>query len=320
MRAGMDVWPVYGGLVLGLVCTGCGEFRNHNTGQVRREPPPRAEVKPPPNLRITTPPAAPTADPIPTTPPAGSPVQRAAATQPAPPAPADADPQAALRRLRDAAAERYAAIDSYIVRLQRREQVGDKDKPLEILHVKFRKQPWSVHLKWIGPGEGQGREVVYVKGQYEDKLHTRLAAGDMPLAPAGKRIALAPDSPFVRSASRYPITEAGVGALIDRFGQLAEAAAKGDPRAGSVKYLGWVSRPEFQAPVEGVEQVLAPGAEPLLPRGGRRQVFFDPKSGLPVVVATQDDKGKEVEYYCYDRFQYPVKLDNDDFNPDKLWK
>jgi len=27
-----------------------------------------------------------------------------------------------------------------------------------------------------------------------------------------------------------------------------------------------------------------------------------------------------VEYYCYDRFLFPVALDNKDFDPDELWK
>ena len=38
------------------------------------------------------------------------------------------------------------------------------------------------------------------------------------------------------------------------------------------------------------------------------------------LVITRDETDHEVEYYCYDHFQYPVKLDDDDFNPDKLWR
>jgi len=40
--------------------------------------------------------------------------------------------------------------------------------------------------------------VIYVKGRHENKIHTFAAAGDMPLMPAGRRIALAPDSLMVR--------------------------------------------------------------------------------------------------------------------------
>ena len=38
-----------------------------------------------------------------------------------------------------------------------------------------------------------------------------------------------------------------------------------------------------------------------------------------MLVVTYDNRNQEVEYYLYDRLQTPVKLDGDDFNPDKLW-
>jgi len=211
------------------------------------------------------------------------------------------------------AAERYASMDSYIARMRRREQVNGKDNPEEVLLFKFRKQPCSVYLKWLG-AQSKGREVVYVKGRYEDKIHTYLADGDMPFAPAGKIIALPPDSIFVRSSSRHTITDAGIGSILDKFGKLAAQAQRG----GNLKYLGLQLRPEYDTPLESVEQSIAPGQETLLPRGGRRQWYFDPASKLPVLVITWDATGHEVEYYCYDRLEYPVRLDDDDFNPAKL--
>jgi hypothetical protein len=134
--------------------------------------------------------------------------------------------------------------------------------------------------------------------------------------PAGKRIALSPDSPLVRSSSRHSIHEAGIGVLIEKFGGLLDATEKGDNRYGAVRYLGLVKRPELEAPCEAAEQEIRPGSEALLPRGGRRLWLFDTVSKLPVLMTTRDETGHEVEYYCYDRFQYPVRLDNDDFNPD----
>ena len=63
--------------------------------------------------------------------------------------------------------------------------------------------------KWEETGE-----VLYVRGQHGDKLHILTAANDIPFTPAGRHMALAPDSILVRSASRYPITEAGIGNLL----------------------------------------------------------------------------------------------------------
>src|SRR5262249_61956774 len=118
-------------------------------------------------------------------------------------------------------------MDPYLVRLPRREAKGGKLSPEEIMLMKFRKEPFSVYFKWLGE-EGKGREVVYVKGRYEGKLHPLLAAGDMPLAKAGSRMALAPDSFLVRSACRHPITQAGIGSTIPPLAAVPETQT---PRA-----------------------------------------------------------------------------------------
>src|SRR5262249_11018132 len=148
--------------------------------------------------------------------------------------------------------------------------------------------------KWLGT-EATGREVVYVKGQYESKIHTLLAAGDMPFMPAGKRISLDPDNALARSSSRHSINEAGIGFLIEGFGNLVAAAEKTDRRAGTLKYVGPIQRPEFETLCEGVEQTIAAGAEPQLAHGGRRLWVFDAASKFPVLILTQDDTGHEVE-------------------------
>jgi hypothetical protein len=230
-----------------------------------------------------------------------------------------AAPGDSVRRLHQLATGRYATMDSYIARLTRREQVNGKNGPEEIMLFKFRKEPWSIYFKWLGE-TGKGREVVYVKGQHENKIHTLLAAGDMPLMPAGKRLALPIDSSLVRSACRHPITEAGIGASIERLGTLLSATERGDKTAGTLTALGPQARAEFRRPAEVVEHVIPAGAEPELPRGGRRQYWFDPETNLPLLVIARDEKDQEVEYYRYDKLLFPVKLDADDFDPDKLWK
>ena len=93
-----------------------------------------------------------------------------------------------------------------------------------------------VRLVWL-EGEAKGREALYVKGRYEDKLHTLLGPNDGNLLyKAGSHIALAPDSALVRSSSRHCITEAGVGNLIDHFGAHVVANEKGDTRRGALAY------------------------------------------------------------------------------------
>jgi hypothetical protein len=228
---------------------------------------------------------------------------------PIPQPPSPSEDSLPLRQLCRLAEQRYAAVNGYIVRLRRRERIGGKNQPEETILLKFRREPWSVYLRWLGKGDGP-RELVYVKGQHEGVIHTLTAAADG--GTAGRHVKTAADDPLVPARSRYAITDTGVGPLIERFARLVEAA-------DGLKYLGPVARPEFDAPVEAVQQLIPPGAEPDLPKGGQRFWFFDTASRFPVLVVAQDEVGGEVEYYCYDNFLFPGRCCDDEFDPERLW-
>src|SRR5262249_40516470 len=153
----------------------------------------------------------------------------------------------------------------------------------EVLLFKFRKRPWSVYFKWLGK-EGHGREVLYVKGRHQDKIHSLLAAGDIPFMPAGKRMALAPDSLLVRSACRHPITAAGIAASIERLAAVQSAVERGDRKNGTLALLGPLNRPEFDRAVRALVHTLPPRLDPSLPKGGKRTYYFNPTTGLPSLI------------------------------------
>lgn len=239
--------------------------------------------------------------------PAAAPAQPATA---APSAPAT-DPAAKVREIYALAAQSYAGIDGYTAQLRRREVVNGDDKPEELMLFKFRKQPWSVAFKWIGP-EANGRELVFVKGRYNNELHTLLGPGEkIPFMP--RKMSLSPDSPFVRGRSRHDINEAGIGHIIEQFGGQLNS-----PQAHLLRYAGTVKQAEYPQPLDTIEQTIPPGGEPQLPRGGRRLISYDPVSHLPVQVVTRDDRNRQVEFYLYEHIQFPVALTDNDFNPERL--
>jgi hypothetical protein len=287
---------------LALLLAGCGDLAQHRQRGIDGQ---GAPPTPAPTLRIPDPPA---------------PIASQAPDRPSiVPAKAEVPAASAARALYQKAAQKYRTMDSYIMRLRRREVVGGKARPEELMLVKFRREPWSVYFKWIGK-EGKGREVVYVKGRPGNEIHTLTAAGDVPFMGAGQRFSISADSALVKARSRYPITEAGLGTTIRKFGAIVDGVEKGETRQGTLKYLGRVQRPEFADMVEGVEQTVPPQSDPLLAGGGRRWWYFDTALGLPALIITHNETGREVEYYCHDHIQTPVRLDDDDFNPDKLWK
>jgi Protein of unknown function (DUF1571) len=222
---------------------------------------------------------------------------------------------ARMRQLHAEAVAEYTTLNAFTARLTRREQVNGKDGLEEVIQFQFRKQPWSVHMTWVGK-QYQGREVIYVQGQYDDKIHTLLAPGERGLLPF-KKIALPPDDPKVRERSRHRITEAGFGHMIEGFGQVLDGTQRGDPGLGSLTYLGPQFRPESSTPLESVEQTIPPGVEQALPGGGIRLWFFSPENHLPILMSTRDQNGHEVEYYWFDGVQ-PAQLGNADFDPERL--
>jgi hypothetical protein len=242
--------------------------------------------------------------------------------QPPPPPKPDSPPTAAedpLQRLARRAAERERELNSYQVRVRRKETINDKDQPMEYILFKYRRAPLSIHCKWLGE-EANGREIVYVTGQYDDKIHILTGKGD--LLGVGRQMALSADSPLVLAKLRYPITEAGFGSAAVRFIQAVEGFSRGAPNAGTLKYMGEQSRPEIKAKgqIVGVEHTVPPNVEAGLSKGGLRYYYFDESVGMPVLIVTFDHNRHQVEYYHFDLLQSEIGLDDADFDPAKLWK
>src|SRR5262245_56767931 len=91
-------------------------------------------------------------------PPPEAPPVSAATPPTAPATPAAPVVKKTAQQLYQEAVARKGDLDSYIVRLTRREMVGGNAQPEEVMLFRFRAKPWSVYFKWLGKA-GQGREV-----------------------------------------------------------------------------------------------------------------------------------------------------------------
>ena len=228
-----------------------------------------------------------------------------------------------MKRLHLNAVNTYSKIPAFDARLTRRETINNKSNPQEVIHFMFRKEPYSVRLKWIGT-EGQGRDLVYVQNQHGNKMHIQPTRQDSFPLPA-MRMAFLPDDRMVRSKSRHDIREAGINDAIRQIGTTLDQVAASPAQRSRLRYLGQVTRPEFVAKMEGIEVTIPPRTEPLLPQGGKRVMFFDTAADsqsvhLPVLVIAHDHEGKEVEYYCFDRMSTNLRLTDADFDPEVVFK
>jgi hypothetical protein len=250
------------------------------------------------------------------------PVERARAVSVDPPA--AENNMESLRRLHQRALDRFNQMEGFECRLTRRETIGSRAMPEEVLEYKFRREPYSLHIKWVGL-ENKGRELIYVAGKYDGKVQILTGKGEGLLVPSGKRVARLPTDSDIRSKSRFDIREGGMGMSIDWFGRVLAIMEKDPAQADRLRYLGLKPRhPEREHGLEAVEETIPPNWEPLLPKGGRRTTFFDPDPaspsfGLPILIVTIGDTGREVEYYWFDQLK-PIQPTDADFDADRLWK
>jgi hypothetical protein len=105
---------------------------------------------------------------------------------------------------------RYAQIHDYTCTFMKRERIEGRLTSQHVMAMKLRTRPGSVYFKFQTPN--RGREAIYVQGKYNGKVIAhdvgigKLLAGTMHLDPRGS---------MAMEDTRHPITEAGIGSLID---------------------------------------------------------------------------------------------------------
>jgi hypothetical protein len=105
-----------------------------------------------------------------------------------------------------------SAIRDYSCVFVAHENMTGKGAEDQIIHMKFRQQPFSVNMVWARPASMATQEVSYVQGKNDNKLRVKnpgllKIAGFMSIDINDKR---------TKEHSRHTILEAGIGNLIDR--------------------------------------------------------------------------------------------------------
>lgn len=119
-------------------------------------------------------------------------------------------------------------IQDYSCLLIKRERVQGRLGEYHYMYAKVRNSraevggaavvPFSVYLRFLGPDDLKGREVLYVAGQNEGRLVARKGG----LRFASVTTELDPSSELAMRDNRYPVTEIGLENLVRRFVEVAE--------------------------------------------------------------------------------------------------
>ena len=217
--------------------------------------------------------------------------------------PADV-PAGELLRLLDLADKQYAQIQDYTSTMVSRERVGEVLRPQERVLLKFQR-PFKVYMRWLD-GPSKGREGLFVSGAHDDKFLVSEPRGIQRLFTA----ALEPTDRRVMEQSRHPVTDIGIGRLLEFVGESTRRAA----RNGVLRAIDRGTVESAGRRVRQVECVLTQGA-----RDGyyayRALLGFDEENHLLVRAVVYDWTDQLVEDYAYNDLRLNPGHTSRDFDP-----
>jgi len=133
-----------------------------------------------------------------------------------PPTPAEpALPMDTPIRLMAEAQQAFQGVRDYSCLFVKRERIQGQLGAENLIDMRVRTQPFSVYLHWLGPANLAGQEACYVAGANNGQLRVHSTG----LAGAVGFVSVATNDPRVMQNNRHPITDAGLGHIIEIYGQ-----------------------------------------------------------------------------------------------------
>ena len=204
--------------------------------------------------------------------------------------------------------DRYTSVSDYTCTLFKRERISGKLIPAHIMAMKVRTKPQSIYLRFQQPASG--REAIYIAGRHGGKVlahdvgFNKLLAGTLALEPTSSR---------AMDSCRHPITEAGIGPLLDTVSK--RWAVELNPNETVVKFADMLVGEQHCAMVESTH-----------PKKARDFLFYrvrlyiNKELGLPIRFEAYDwPKHKDAEpelaeEYTYTDLKLNVGLSDLDFD------
>ncbi len=218
------------------------------------------------------------------------------------------DGEADFLRLLARAESGYADVHDYTTTMLSVDRVKETLEPEHQVLLKFQR-PFKVYMRWLD-GPGKGREGLYIAGANDGKFILAEPEGIAKFFVAR----LDPSDPRVLERSRHPVTDVGIGRLLEIVGDNTRRAVREKVPRVHDRGLAEVAGRR----VRQVEVVLPkdPGAGYY---GYRITLSFDEQHHLPIRVVVYDWSDRLVEDYTYSRLVLNPGLTASDFdiaNPD----
>ena len=218
-------------------------------------------------------------------------------------------PVSKARRMIADCQAKYAGIRDYTCTFVKRERVEGRLAAPHVMHMKARSRPNSIYFRFHKPNKG--REAIYVAGRHGGKVLAhdvglgRLLAGTMNLDPNGS---------MAMEDCRHPITEAGIGALIETIAK--RWAIELSPDESEVRFDPHMTiGPRRVTMIESAHPIRQPSF-----LFHKVRLYIDHEHGLPVRFEAYDwpkhpgATPELVEEYSYNDLKLNVGLTDHDFD------
>ena len=204
----------------------------------------------------------------------------------------------------------YGAIRDYTCVFTKQERIKGVLSGEQVAEMKVRIKPYSVAIRYARPAAIAGMEMNYMSSSKLGKMLYR-PAGAKGLNGA-QYVAL--DDPKILAENRHPITQLGVGALIDRLGLVVS-------REGSMRNPVEVYTADYQFAGRNVTRYEIFTRRPHLYRYAYLIVVcVDKETKLPVRIEAYDaprsgqTTGELIEAHSYSNLKLNVGLGDSAFN------
>ncbi len=198
----------------------------------------------------------------------------------------------------------YDEVRDYTATMRSVERIGEVLEPERAILLKFQR-PFKIYMRWLD-GTSKGREALYVAGANDGRF---LVAEENGLAKFFTA-RLDPRDSRILARSRHPVTDLGIGRLLEIIAANAQRAA----RAGVLQVVDHGGGKVAGRPVQEFEVTLPRNASEGY-YGYRFRVSFDDDNHLPIRIVVYDWSDRLVEDYTYTKLVLNPGLGAADFDP-----
>jgi hypothetical protein len=203
------------------------------------------------------------------------------------------------------ARQAYPLVRDYTCTYVKKERVNGAIKDDQIAQMVVRTNPLAIRLKIVAPKNDVGREIVYVADAKGPKIRTK-SAGTIGLVGWSS---IDPNDPKASAGTRQPVSDAGIGRLIEKVAaDHAAAMANGKPPVVLATPAVYDKRPSVRL---DVTDATADGVH----HPFRSVVWFDKQTNLPMRRETYDRRGGLIDCASYIDVRYNLGVNDSIFNP-----